>query len=210
MQSFVTRQLYPAAYREDKLWQRNEGNAKRAGRIVLPTPQCIVFYNGMQELPEEQTLRLSDSFERKEVRADVELTVRVLNINYGHNRELMEKCRILEEYSHFVQITRQYMEKAADYKTALSDAIDYCIDHDILSEFLRINRMEVLGMFLEEFDVEKYERTLKEEGREEGVQYIIEILQEAGHDMDFVRRKLTEKYSMPEQEAEQKLLLYWK
>lgn len=106
----------------------------------------------------------------------MELTVRMLNINYGHNRELMEKCRILGEYSRFVQITRQYMEKAADYKVALSDAIDYCIDHDILSEFLRINRMEVLGMFLEEFDVEKYERT----------------------------------HSMPEQEAEQKLLLYWK
>lgn len=180
------------------------------GRIVLPTPQCIVFYNGTQELPEEQVLRLSDSFEMKEVRADVELTVRMLNINYGHNRELMEKCRILEEYSRFVQIARQYMEKAADYKAALADAIDYCINHDILSEFLLINRMEVLGMFLEEFDVEKYERTLKEEGREEGVQYIIEVLQEAGHDMDFVRRKLIEKYSMPEQEAEQKLLLYWK
>ena len=49
-------------------------------------------------------------------------------------------------------------------------AIDYCINHDILSEFLRKNRSEVLGMLLEEFDAEKYEKTIREEGREEGQQ----------------------------------------
>lgn len=110
------------------------------------------------------------------------------------------------------------MEKAVDHKEALSDAIDYCIGRGILSEFLRINRMEVLGMFLEEFDVKKYERTLRSEGREEGwkeareedLRYTIEILEEIGQEMDFVKEKLMEKYSMPEQEAEQKLLLYWK
>ncbi|MDE7340074.1 MAG: hypothetical protein K2N80_05855 [Lachnospiraceae bacterium] len=47
-------------------------------------------------------------------------------------------------------------------------AIDYSIDHDILSEFLKSYRAEVLGMLLEEFDVDKYERTIKAEGREEG------------------------------------------
>ena len=44
------------------------------GQISLPTPQCVVFYNGAKEMPEEQTLRLSDAFENKKVRADVELT----------------------------------------------------------------------------------------------------------------------------------------
>ena len=51
---------------------------------------------------------------------------------------------------------------------ALEEAILYCIDHGILSEFLRRNRSEVLGMLLEEFDVEKDERTIKKEGYEEG------------------------------------------
>ena len=51
---------------------------------------------------------------------------------------------------------------------AYGAAIDYCIEHDILKKFLRENRMEVIGMLLREFDVEKYERSLKEEGREEG------------------------------------------
>ena len=46
----------------------------------------------------EQALRLSDAFENKERKADVELTVRMLNINHGHNKALMEKCRTLEEF----------------------------------------------------------------------------------------------------------------
>ena len=51
---------------------------------------------------------------------------------------------------------------------ALEEAVEYCIEHGILSEFLRRHRSEVLGMLLEEFDIEKYERTIKKEGYEEG------------------------------------------
>lgn len=67
-------------------------------QITLPTPHCVVFYNGDQEMPEEKTLRLSDAFENKEHRSDVELAVKVLNINHGHNAELMKQCKILEEF----------------------------------------------------------------------------------------------------------------
>lgn len=53
-------------------------------------------------------------------------------------------------------------------KAALNRAIDYCIEKDVLAEFLKKYRAEVLGMMLEEFDVRKYERSLREEGHEEG------------------------------------------
>ena len=137
-------------------------------QILLPTPHCVVFYNGDREIPEEQVLKLSDAFENKDQKADVELTVKVLNINYGHNSHLMEQCKILEDYAKFVAITRQFASEATDRKAALNDAILYCIQNHILEEFLRKYRMEVLGMLLEEFDVNKYERSLREEGREEG------------------------------------------
>ena len=52
-------------------------------RIPLPTPQCVVFYNGTQREPEEQILNLSDAFINKDREADLELRVRMLNINYG-------------------------------------------------------------------------------------------------------------------------------
>lgn len=47
-------------------------------------------------------------------------------------------------------------------------AIEYSIENGILKDFLLKNRAEVLGMLLEEFDAEKYERTIRLEGREEG------------------------------------------
>ena len=164
-------------------------------QILLPTPHCVVFYNGEQEIPEEQILKLSDAFENKEQKADVELTVKVLNINYGHNSHLMEQCKILEDYAKFVAITRQFASEATDRKAALNDAILYCIQNHILEEFLRKYRMEVLGMLLEEFDVNKYERSLREEGREEGETRLATLLNRLFSDnrMEDARLVLTDK-----------------
>ena len=148
--------------------EKAERSLYGTGQISLPTPQCVVFYNGVKEMPEERTLKLSDAFENKKVRADVELTVRMLNINYGHNKQLMEKCRILEEYSRLVAVVRDCMDVETDIQTALNRAMDSCIEKGILKEFLLKNRAEVLGMLLEEFDVEKYERTIRSEGWKEG------------------------------------------
>ena len=94
----------------------------------------------------------------------------MLNINYGHNRQLMEKCNALEEYAEFVSLTRRYISEGQTMQDALNTAVNYCINHGILSDFLRKYRAEVLGMLLEEFDVDKYERSLKNEGIEIGIQ----------------------------------------
>ena len=137
--------------------EKAEKSLYGTGQISLPTPQCIVFYNGVKEMPEERTLKLSEAFENKKVQADVELSVRMLNINYGHNRQLMEKCKILEEYLNLVATIRDYMAVEKDIQTALNRAVDSCIENGILKEFLLKNRAEVLGMLLEEFDVDKCE-----------------------------------------------------
>lgn len=213
-----------------KVIEQAEKSLYGEGLIVLPTPKCVVFYNGTKEMPEEQTLRLSDAFENKSARADVELTVRMLNINHGHNGRLMERCRLLKEYAEFVEITRMYMLERDGVEEALSEAVDYCIENGILEQFLRENRAEVLGMFLEEFDVKKYERTLRSEGREEGlregmelgrkqgveqgieqgIRCMVEVLQEAGQMQDYVSDKVAEKYGLSGPEAKQKVLRYWK
>ena len=112
--------------------EKAEKSLYGSGSISLPTPQCIVFYNGVKEMPEERTLKLSDAFENKKVRADVELTVRMLNINYGYNKQLMEKCRILEEYSRLVDVIRGCMADEKDIQTALNRAVDSCIEKGIL------------------------------------------------------------------------------
>ncbi len=81
----------------------------------------------------------------------------------GHNKKLMESCQSLNEYSQFIEISRRLAKERKNLKDAMKEAIEYCIENDILANFLRKYRGEVLGMILEEFDVKKYERTLHEE-----------------------------------------------
>ncbi len=153
-----------------KLLEVVERDLYGSRQIPLPTPQCVVFYNGMKKEPEERILNLSDAFINKDREADLELRVRMLNINYGHNRELMEKCRVLKEYAMFVDISRKYIKQGLPRQEAMENAIQYCITQGILSETLTKYRAEVLGMILEEFDKEKYERTIREDGIEEGIE----------------------------------------
>ena len=197
--------------------ERDERSIYGTGQISLPTPQCVVFYNGTKEMPEEQTLRLSDAFENKDARADVELTVRMLNINSGHNKQLMEKCRTLEEYSQFVAATRERMIEEEDIQDALNKAVDDCIERGILKEFLLKNRSEVLGMLLEEFDKDKYERTLRSEGREEGIkegreegikegiQGTVDVLRDLKHGDIEIKSIIKNKYNLSDDEAEEYL-----
>lgn len=120
----------------------------------------------------------------------------------------------LAQYLEFVGVTRKFTAGENHVETALADAVDYCIGNGILADFLKKNRAEVFGMLLEEFDVKKYEKTLRKEGREEerkdGIRFMIEALQEAGQSENYVMKKLEEKYSLSGGEAEKKIRQYWK
>lgn len=182
--------------------------------IMLPTPQCIVFYNGEREMPKEQILKLSDAFESKSCKAGVELEVRVLNINYGYNEKLMEQCQVLKEYALFVETSREYIRRGRSAETALNEAVDFCIEKNILAGFLRQYRAEVLGMLLEEFDVKKYERSLRqdgrEEGREEGIRALVEVCQEFGMSKEDILVRLETRFSMGADSAKQYFEKYQK
>ena len=52
----------------------------------------------------------------------MELTVRMLNINHGHNKALMEKCRTLSEYAQFVAVSREYAAEGRPMQEALEEA----------------------------------------------------------------------------------------
>ena len=136
--------------------------------IPLPTPQCVVFYNGIVDTPDEYELRLSSAFSNQDVEPAVEVVVKVININYGHNEHLMQGCGLLSQYAQFVAVTREYANRYNNREEAMNAAIEYCIAHGILEDILRKHRSQVLGSLLEEFDEKKYARTLREEGYEAG------------------------------------------
>ena len=135
--------------------------------IPLPFPRFIVFYNGEEEMGEELYLKLSDAFEDREEEPAVECVAKFININYGHNQELMEKCERLSDYSYFVACVRNYLKKGYNRKEAVTCAVNECIDKGILKDVLKKHRAEVVDMFLTTFDKKMYEEALREEIREE-------------------------------------------
>ena len=136
-------------------------------RIRIPAPRFVVFYNGVDHQPERYTLKLSDAYEKKQEDPELELTVTMYNINYGCNKEIMDACRTLKEYAMYVERVRTYA-KQMPLNEAVERAIDECIEEDILSDFLKRNRAEVMAVSIYEYDEELHFKTLFEEGHESG------------------------------------------
>jgi predicted transposase/invertase (TIGR01784 family) len=165
-----------------KLLKAMDVNLYGTRLIKLPAPKCVVFYSGTKKMDDDFELSLSEAFITKEKEADLELKVRVLNIHKGHNQTLMQQCKRLDEYSSFIAKIDEGLEQGFGTQHAIEKAIKYCIQHNILSDFLTAHRAEVLAMLLEEYDEQKTMDYLRREAFEEGK---IEAKQ------DFVRKMLT-------------------
>ena len=140
--------------------------------VKLPTPQYIVFYNGKEEMPDDQTLLLTDAFECdsevEDMEPALECRARVLNVNDGHNAELMNKCKRLMHYSQFIARINQNIDAGMLLQNAIDEAISYCLENGILTDVLVRNRSEVHHMLLTEFNEKKFAKTMWEEGHESG------------------------------------------
>lgn len=143
-------------------------------QLKLPTPEYVVFYNGKREQADEEEQFLSDSFESGRGSGCLECKAVMLNINRGHNREMMTKCRRLWEYSEFIAEVNDNLDRNMTVKAAIRKAIDSCIENGILEDVLRKNRAEVLHMFLTEYDEKKHMRTIYREGYEKGEYELLE------------------------------------
>ena len=66
----------------------------------------IEFYNGSTAISDRTELRLSSAFEHLSGIPKLELIVTVLNVNEGHNAELMQHCSMLKEYAQYVARVR--------------------------------------------------------------------------------------------------------
>ena len=135
--------------------------------ISLPTPVYFVFYNGNQEIGEEKVLKLSDAFQHSNEQSKMELEAHMININYGHNRELMEQCRTLRDYSILVNKIKSYGQ-TMDLTKAIGQAIEECIAEGVLHDFLMKRRSEVVNSLLTEYDEERVLADLSREFYEDG------------------------------------------
>ncbi len=142
----------------------------------IPAPNFIEFYNGSTVISDCTELRLSSAFECLTGEPKLELIVTVLNVNEGHNADLMQHCSMLKEYAQYVARVRHY---ASDMplNEAVKNAVDECIREGILAEFLTRNRNEVISMSIFEYDKELEEKKLRKAEFEAG--------REAGHEAGF-------------------------
>lgn len=161
--------LYFSRQYEGLIAQRKD-NIYGAKLIKLPRPEYIIFYNGKKEEEDMGELLLSEAFEAGHGSGCLECRALLFNINRGHNRELMGKCRRLWEYSEFIAEVNDNLGKDMSLNSAITTAIDNCIRRGILEDILLKNRAEVLNMLLTEYDEKSHMRATYKEGYEEGEQ----------------------------------------
>ena len=145
----------------------------RTKLFTIPTPEFYVLYNGVDACPDENTLRLSDAFRRLNISGteslpSLELIVRVLNVNVGHNEKIFEKCDVLRGYAVFIGQVRGHQRAGMTLEVAIASAIDFCVENGILVEYLKDKGSEVRNMLFTEFNLEEAKEVWFEEGREEG------------------------------------------
>ena len=136
--------------------------------IPLPRPEFIILYNGTEDMPDYQEMRLSDNYESKG-EINLELKVKIYNINEGRNPEIMEKCKLLKEYSQFVSVVREATKRGELSDTDLRDLFQMCIENGILPEFLKTYGTEVISMLFEELTEEEARELAREDGFEVGL-----------------------------------------
>ena len=92
--------------------------------------------------------------------------------------------------------------------TAITKAIDYCIEENIMREFLIKHKAEVFSVCITEFDEKIYEAELREEAREEGLKEgregerakniltTVSILRGLGLDDSTIVQQISEKFEL--------------
>ena len=148
----------------NKYMEKHKLNRFGAKLLSLPKPVFVVFYNGTSWQEEETTIRLSDCFDMDEgEEACVEVVARMLNINYGKNKKLMEHCKPLMDYAVFVKKVRDYLKEGGSLEAAVNRAIEECIQEDCLREFLEQHRAEVVEIMLDSYSLENYQKIVEYE-----------------------------------------------
>lgn len=140
-------------------------------KLQMPMPHFVVFYNGTENQPEEQILKLSDLFSHTDGESELELICRVVNINKGNSKDILKHSKVLYGYSYFVEKVREY-QLSLELTEAISCALKDCVDNDVLADFFRENWQEVIKVTEIDCTFERqieYEKNYsREEGKTEG------------------------------------------
>ena len=150
----------------------------RRSMIKIPVPHFVTFYNGLEKwIEDEDEIRLSDMYEIPTDNPELELKVRVININ--KDVHILNKCKTLRDYMTFVNKVRFKMGVEGDnVRIAVTEAMNECIDEDILVDFFEQHREEVVEVSIYDYDEEEVRRVLAEEYAQEYAQKVAKEVSE--------------------------------
>ena len=146
-------------------------------QITLPRPECYVFYNGDAPFPQEMEMKLSDAFKTGGQTKDgaglpqslqLDLTVKVYNINKSANHPILAKCEPLLAYANFTEYAR--IARASGEKNPVAYALCARRKGNVLAEYFKTISKEEQSMIFGEWDEEEYRRVMKREAFEDGVE----------------------------------------
>ena len=194
------REFMYAARLYDKYLKMVRANPYSTRLIALPVPKLVVLYNGRDEKPDEQVLRLGDAFKegiRQNLRErwkgkyagkegavlleeeacavlaqadpDIEVRVRLVNINYGRSIGIMSTCAPLREYAWLVDRIRRNMDAGLGLAGAADKALLDMPEGFGVKGQLMEHRAEVVGMWITEYNEAETMQMFREEGRREGL-----------------------------------------
>jgi predicted transposase YdaD len=153
--------IYARYVEENRNYHRYSSSLQKA-----PAPQCVCFYNGSEDKEDRTVLKLTDSFD---ARSDIQVTVTMININYGHNKELLEACKPLKDYAFFVDMIRSDRDGEKSLKDAVEAAFRNLPDDSCIKPFLLANKAEVTRMCITEYDEARTFADQREEGHAKGL-----------------------------------------
>ena len=181
----------------DKYCAKNGYNSTQYSRIPLPVPRFVVFSNWEGESDDESVMRLSDMFMRPGMEPDMDLKVRVINVNAGHSNDIMTRCRPLLDYSTFVESVRSHRRSGLELGDAVDRAIEELSGDSPIRRILMGNRTEVKGMIATEYDEKKVSELFYRDGRNVGHKDILKLnsilLKEKRYD-DLEKASVNEEY----------------
>ena len=161
----------------DKLIKSRKQNLYGTTLITLPMPKLVVFYNGKAEAEDEVILKLSDAFpeDLPASESDVDVRVRMLNVNAGRNDKLLESCKPLKEYAWLIDRIRKN-KASMEIEPAVDAAIDEMPDEFEIKDYLTGHRAEVKDMCITEYNEAETMQMFKEEGIEIGEEKLANLI----------------------------------
>lgn len=153
----------------DKYITDTNKNVYRKKLVTIPTPKYVVFYNGVEQRPAVEKLRLSDAFIHEDKSGAFEWTATVINLSHPELDPRLLACKVLADYTTFVRKVQEY-KLETNLEEAINRAVNECIRDGILKDILLLHKAEVIELVLTEFNKELYEQGLKEDAWEEGLE----------------------------------------